>query len=140
MANKLIIDHDFRNIDIPDRKKLLGVQGDIDVNVMEFECFKMYGEVDLSAFTFTVNYINAGGELYTSDPLTATVSGSGEEALLNFNWIVGQTACAYAGDVRFNVQAVHETGGSIDKAYHTIVYTLPVVEGLYVVDTEEEES
>lgn len=141
MANKLIIDHDFRIIDIPERKKLLGVQGDIDVNVMEFECPKFYGDVDLSAFSIRINYINAGGEFHQSGDLTITTALNDGETVLNFKWIVGADACSYVGDVRFNVYAYHVTEGSVDKAYHTIVYTLPVVEGLEAgdIDVEEEE-
>lgn len=136
MAEKLVIDHDFRRITIPERKQLLGVVNDMDVNVMEFECPRYYGSTDLSTFSIGINYVNANGEYFqypdpeTEQEVLITIVGDGDDAVLNFDWVVGQNACAYAGDVRFNVFAYHEEGSSVDKAYHTIVYTLPVVEGL----------
>ena len=94
MAEKCIIDHDFRRIDIPERKRLLGVQGDANVNIMEFRCPRYYGPTDMNDFTIRVNYVNAGADFNYSDDLELTAGGSGDDAYLDFAWVVPQDACA----------------------------------------------
>ena len=56
-----VIDSDLRIIDIPEQFKVLGVESDKDVKVMQFRIPKTYKGTDLSAFTRSVNYQNARG-------------------------------------------------------------------------------
>ena len=58
----LRIDNELRTISIPSTVKLLGVESDDDVNRIEFEMPRHYGEFDLSTFSVRVNYMNANGD------------------------------------------------------------------------------
>lgn len=123
----LIIDHDFRTIDIPSNKKLLGVTSDERINYLDFKGPQYYEGSDLSTFSIRVVYLNARGEsdIYVA-PEVNVVDGE-----LQFTWEVGRHACLYSGNVQFIVQAVlTDSEGYILKKYNTRIHTLPVVEGI----------
>ena len=123
----LIIDHDFRTIDIPANKKLLGVTSDERINYLDFKGPQYYEGSDLSTFSIRVVYLNARGEsdIYVA-PEVKVVDGE-----LQFTWEVGRHACLYSGNVQFIVQAVlTDTKGYILKKYNTRIHSLPVVEGI----------
>lgn len=123
----LIIDHDFRTIDIPANKKLLGVTSDERINYLDFKGPQYYEGSDLSTFSIRVVYLNARGEsdIYVA-PEVNVVDGE-----LQFTWEVGRHACLYSGNVQFIVQAVlTDSEGYILKKYNTRIHSLPVVEGI----------
>ena len=123
----LVIDHDFRTIDIPANKKLLGVTSDERINYLDFKGPQYYEGSDLSTFSIRVVYLNARGEsdIYVA-PEVKVVDGE-----LQFTWEVGRHACLYSGNVQFIVQAVlTDSEGYILKKYNTRIHSLPVVEGI----------
>lgn len=123
----LVIDHDFRTIDIPANKKLLGVTSDERINYLDFKGPQYYEGSDLSTFSIRIVYLNARGEsdIYVA-PEVNVVDGE-----LQFTWEVGRHACLYSGNVQFIVQAVlTDTEGYILKKYNTRIHSLPVVEGI----------
>jgi len=124
-----VIDSDLRIIDIPEQFKVLGVESDKDVKVMQFRIPKTYKGTDLSAFTISVNYQNARG---TKDRYVVTDKKvSGDQ--IEFSWTVGKTATVYRGDTRFIV-CMRLTGsdGIIQKEFNTTLATMTVLEGLEV--------
>lgn len=124
-----VIDSDMRIIDIPEQFKVLGVESDKDVKVMQFRIPKTYKGTDLSAFTISVNYQNARG---TKDRYIVTDKKvSGDQ--IEFSWTVGKTATVYRGDTRFIV-CMRLTGsdGIIQKEFNTTLATMTVLEGLEV--------
>lgn len=130
--NLLVIDHDFRTIEIPSNKKLLGVTSDSRVNILRFIAPRYYNGIDLSLFDFRINYMNANGEgdLYVvQNPVIG-------DDYIQFNWVVGHHACLYNGDVSFIVCAKLFLEGSdppvIAREYNTAVHKLPVINGLEV--------
>lgn len=128
----LVIDHDFRTIAIPANKRLLGVESDERVNILNFKAPRYYENSDLSEFAIRVVYLNGRneGDLYLFDNVEV-----GEDEL-TFSWEVGRHACLYSGNVRFIVSAVTtDEDGYILQKYNTQIHTLPVVEGL---ETENE--
>lgn len=134
-----VIDSDLRIIDIPEQFKVLGVESDKDVKVMQFRIPKTYKGTDLSAFTISVNYQNARG---TKDRYVVTDKKvSGDQ--IEFSWTVGKTATVYRGDTRFIV-CMRLTGsdGIIQKEFNTTLATMTVLEGLEVDDPviEQEEK
>lgn len=134
-----VIDSDMRIIDIPEQFKVLGVESDKDVKVMQFRMPKTYKGTDLSAFTISVNYQNARG---TKDRYIVTDKKvSGDQ--IEFSWTVGKTATVYRGDTRFIV-CMRLTGsdGVIKKEFNTTLATMTVLEGLEVDDPviEQEEK
>lgn len=123
----LVIDHDFRTIDIPANKKLLGVTSDERINYLDFKGPQYYEGSDLSTFSIRIVYLNARGEsdIYVA-PEVNVVDGE-----LRFTWEVGRHACLYSGNVQFIVQAVlTDSEGYILKKYNTRIHSLPVVEGI----------
>lgn len=124
-----MIDSDLRIIDIPEQFKVLGVENDKDVKVMQFRMPKVYKGTDLSAFNISVNYQNARG---TKDRYVVTDKKvSGDQ--IEFSWTVGKTATVYRGDTRFIV-CMRLTGsdGIIQKEFNTTLATMTVLEGLEV--------
>lgn len=124
-----VIDSDLRIIDIPEQFKVLGVENDKDVKVMQFRMPKVYKGTDLSAFNISVNYQNARG---TKDRYVVTDKKvSGDQ--IEFSWTVGKTATVYRGDTRFIV-CMRLTGsdGVIQKEFNTTLATMTVLEGLEV--------
>jgi hypothetical protein len=124
-----VIDSDLRIIGIPEQFKVLGVEHDKDVKVIQFRIPKVYKGTDLSAFTISVNYQNARG---TKDRYVVTDKKvSGDQ--IEFSWTVGKTAIEYRGDTRFIV-CMRLTGsdGIIQKEFNTTLATMTVLEGLEV--------
>lgn len=124
-----VIDSDLRIIDIPEQFKVLGVESDKDVKVMQFRIPKTYKGTDLSAFTISVNYQNARG---TKDRyVVADKKVSGDQ--IEFSWTVGKTATVYRGDTRFIVcMRLIGSDGVIKKEFNTTLATMTVLEGLEV--------
>lgn len=123
----LRIDNELRTISIPSAVKLLGVESDDDVNRIEFEMPRHYGEFDLSTFSVRVNYMNANGDgdIYKVVDLVA------DEEKMTFSWLVGRTAFMYKGDVQFVVclKKIAEDF-VVEQEFNTTVASLPVLQGL----------
>lgn len=123
----LRIDNELRTISIPSAVKLLGVESDEDVNVIEFEMPRYYGEFDLSEFSVRVNYLNANGE---GDIYKVTDPSVGEQTM-TFSWLVGRFASAYKGTVQFIVCLKKLTEELVvEKEFNTTIASLPVLQGL----------
>lgn len=134
-----VIDSDLRIIDIPEQFKVLGVESDKDVKVMQFRIPKTYKGTDLSAFTISVNYQNARGTKGRYIVTDKKVSGD----QIEFSWTVGKTATVYRGDTRFIVcMRLTDSDGVIKKEFNTTLATMTVLEGLEVDDPviEQEEK
>lgn len=124
-----VIDSDMRIIDIPKQFKVLGVESDKDVKVMQFRIPKTYKGTDLSAFTISVNYQNARGMKDRYIVTDKKVSGN----QIEFSWTVGKTATVYRGDTRFIVcMRLIGSDGVIKKEFNTTLATMTVLEGLEV--------
>lgn len=134
-----VIDSDLRIASIPEQFKILGVEHDKDVRVIQFKLPKMYKDLDLSAFTISVNFLNAKNE--KGRYLVTDKSVSGDQ--IYFSWSVGNAAVKYKGNTRFIV-CMRLTGsdGVIKKEFNTTLATMTVLEGLEVDDPviEQEEK
>lgn len=124
-----VIDSDLRIASIPEQFKILGVEHDKDVRVIQFKLPKMYKDLDLSAFTISVNFLNAKNE--KGRYLVTDKSVSGDQ--ICFSWSVGNIAVRYKGNTRFIV-CMRLTGsdGGIQKEFNTTLATMTVLEGLEV--------
>lgn len=123
----LRIDNELRTISIPSAVKLLGVESDEDINVIEFEMPRYYGEFDLSEFSVRVNYLNANGK---GDIYKVTDLSVGEQAM-TFSWLIGRFASAYKGAVQFIVCLKKLTEELVvEKEFNTTIASLPVLQGL----------
>lgn len=124
-----VIDSNLRIASIPEQFKILGVEHDKDVRVIQFKLPKMYKDLDLSAFTISVNFLNAKNE--KGRYLVTDKSVSGDQ--ICFSWSVGNIAVRYKGNTRFIV-CMRLTGsdGGIQKEFNTTLATMTVLEGLEV--------
>ena len=127
----LVIDKDLRTITIPASVKSLGVQSDDDVLRLRFKMPRMYDDIDLSTFSIRINYMNAAGvgDVYIVDDATF------DESTITFTWLIGRTAAAAQGSVRFIVcmKLLKNIGNEkveVVKEYNTTVASLPILEGL----------
>lgn len=128
----LEISHDFRTIDIPKNKQLAGVTSDDKVNRIYFKCPRFYSDVDLSDFSFRINYTNANteGDQYIVDDKEVS------DTEITFTWLVGRHACEYPGYISFIVCAIKtDEYATIQQEYNTAIHKLQVVQGL---ETTEE--
>lgn len=123
----LVIDNDLRTITIPPSVTSLGVESDADVHRLHFRMPSTYGDIDLSKFNIRINFMNAKGtgDIYQVKD-AATADGS-----ITFSWLVGRSAVAYKGAVRFIVCLKQkDNAGKVTKEFNTTLATLPVLEGL----------
>lgn len=95
----LTIDYESRRV--AESGIVLGCVGDADVKRLEFTAPAEYCGTDLSDFTVTIHYRNAGGILdeYVVDDMAVS------EGVMTFSWLVGRTACEVEGVVEFNVKS-----------------------------------
>jgi len=133
----LVIDNDLRTITIPPGVKNLGVESDDDVLRLHFRMPSMYGNIDLSTFKIGINYMNAQGtgDVYHVEDAAAA------DGFITFSWLVGRTAAAYKGAVRFIVCLKNmDLSSVITEEFNTTVATLPVLEGLETTEQVVQEN
>lgn len=123
----LIIDNDLRTITIPPEIANIGVESDDNVKRLHFQMPRQYGEFDLSEFDIRINYLAANntGDIYVVTD--KNVSGDN----ITFSWLVGRSAFAAQGTVRFIV-CLKKTNqeGAVEQEYNTTVATLQALEGI----------
>lgn len=124
-----VIDSNLRIASIPESFKVLGVEHDKDVRVVQFRMPKLYKNIDLSTFAISVNYQNANG---IKDRYLVTDKNVSSD-YIEFSWTVGSAATKYKGDTKFIV-CMRLTGaeGVIEKEFNTTLATMTVLEGLEV--------
>lgn len=131
------IDWATRVINIPPAISVLGVESDDDVRRIHFIMPSTYGEHDLSEFEININFLNAvgQGDIYTVEDQAVT------DGMINFSWVVGRTAFAYKGDVKFIVcLKKRNVDLEVVQELNTTVATLEVLEGLEVADAIAEHN
>ena len=133
----LVIDNDLRTITIPPGVKNLGVESDDDVLRLHFRMPSTYGDIDLSTFKIRINYMNAKG---TGD-VYAVEDAAAADGFITFSWLVGRSAAAYKGAVRFIVCLKNmDMSSVITEEFNTTVATLPVLEGLETTEQVVQEN
>lgn len=123
-----VIDKNLRTITVP-KSFVLGVYNDKDTQVVPFMLPRYYNDIDLSAFSIRVNFLNANGDgaIYlVFDPTIGTDS-------ISFDWIVDRTAYLYAGKVNFVVCLIQVDDEShVIREFNTTIAKVPVLEGIEV--------
>lgn len=122
-----VIDNDLRTISIPAGKQTVGVESDEDVNRLQFQMPKQYGDIDLADFDIRINYMNANGNGDIYAVTDKAVSGDN----IAFSWLVGRNALAYKGTVKFIVCLKKvDAEGVVQQEFNTTLAQLNVLEGL----------
>ena len=123
-----VIDEDLRTIMIPRDGVILGVQGDKNINRVNFQMPRYYNGFDMSEFDVRVNYQNANGDKNFYIVKDATVRGD----MIYFTWLVDPYATAYIGMVRFVVRLFKLDEENGDHIFYTTHNSAEVLEGLMV--------
>lgn len=133
----LVVNSDLRTIAIPPGVALLGVESDEDVHVLHFSMPRYYSGFDLSTFVIRINYRNANKE--TDSYIVADAETATDE--ITFSWLVGRNATRYRGTVNFIVCLQRaKADGAIEQEFNTTLASLPVLEGIEVEWTNEQEE
>ncbi len=126
----LNVDMESRRIIIPPNITNIGVESDDEVKRLWFRMNRYYHGIDLSTFTFRINYTNAegDGDVYGVDDLNI---GDNE---LTFSWLIGRYAVSKAGTVSFVICLIDIVDmGVVNREFNTTIATLPVLKGLETV-------
>lgn len=126
--NVLTVNLDTRIISIPATIGVLGVESDDDVKRLRFKMPRHYGEIDLSEFSFQINFKNTKGGTGDFYPASDVIVG---EDTVEFNWLVNRTAFNKAGDVEFSIcMKKYDAEGTVINELNTTTAVLPVLKGL----------
>ena len=125
---QFLIDEDLRTVTIPPDGVVLGVNGDKDVNRVNFQMPRYYNGFDMSLFKYRVNYKNANGDLNFYDVKDVTI----KDDIIYFTWLVDRNAAAYIGEVYFVVRLYKTDGTKVTQNFYTSLNNAKVLEGLQV--------
>ena len=102
-----------RRLQFPATLNIIGVQNDNNVEEISFKILKIFdGTVDLSTFTFKVNWINALGIADSN-----TVETSVQEQFVIIKWKVPKELCVKDGKVKISISADNIDGRSWNTTY-----------------------
>lgn len=107
------VSEDFRTLAIPYNEQVLGCKGDAWVRRVYFNAPRYVDGTDISGYQFVVNYRNQNGE----EDKHIVTDLSVDDDTLTFSWLVGATACAYAGKTEVSVTAT-DTDDDTDEVLH----------------------
>lgn len=131
-----IIDENLRTIAIPSNGVVLGVQGDRNVNRVNFQMVRYYNGFDMSQFAFRINYKNANGDSNFYEVNDMTV----RDDKIYFTWLVDAIAAAYVGKVQFVVRIFRVVESKEVQNFYTTSNYADVLEGLFVDEQMPEEE
>ena len=131
-----IIDENLRTIAIPSNGVVLGVQGDRNVNRVNFQMVRYYNGFDMSQFAFRINYKNANGDSNFYEVNDMTV----RDDKIYFTWLVDAIAAAYVGKVQFVVRIFRIVESTEVQNFYTTSNYADVLEGLFVDEQMPEEE
>ena len=101
----ITVDPELRELILPSEKLVLGINGDVEVNAVQFQLPLTYRELELKKLTPRINYVNPNGDAYYYE----TVMES-DESNCYFIWPITPDITAYTGHVRFSL-TLHQTEG-----------------------------
>lgn len=126
---QLEINENLRNISIPKKGVVFGVDGDIEVNRVAFILPKYYSNFDMTEFSARVNYVNANGE---ANYYEATDMAAIDDETAIFSWLMTSDVTSYIGEVRFSVHLYKQIDDKYIQKFGTRPATGKVLEGLDV--------
>lgn len=134
---QFIIDENLRTISVPALGVVFGVEGDKDVNYINFSMVRFYDGTDLSEMELHVNYINAAGDMnYYRVPNIVVQNDT-----IMFSWLLSHDVTKYRGTTSFTLHFFKQVNGVISKSYNTTPAHGTVLEGInaetYVPEEEQ---
>lgn len=147
------IDSNMRTIAVPTEGVVIGVQGDKNVNRVNFRMPAWYNGFDMSTFQPRINFVDPEGNVnyYTVtdmkiyDPEGNEVTDTPTtEDIIYFTWLVDSYATNYVGTVVFNVRFTkfNPTTNTLAQAFNTTKAACQVLEGITLADeiTQEQQE
>lgn len=110
----ITIDPELRELILPSEKLVLGINGDVEVNAVQFQLPLTYRELELKKLTPRINYVNPNGDAYYYE----TVMES-DESNCYFIWPITPDITAYTGHVRFSLTLYQTEEGTILHKFNT---------------------
>ena len=110
----ITVDPELRELILPSEKLVLGINGDVEVNAVQFQLPLTYRELELKKLTPRINYVNANGDTNYYE----TVMKS-DESNCYFIWPLTPDITAYTGHVRFSLTLYQTEGDNILHKFNT---------------------
>lgn len=123
----ITVDPELRELILPSEKLVLGINGDVEVNAVQFQLPLTYRELELKKLTPRINYVNPNGDAYYYE----TVMES-DESNCYFIWPITPDITAYTGHVRFSLTLYQTEGDNILHKFNTRSATGRVYTGFEV--------
>lgn len=147
------IDPNLRTTAIPPNGVVIAVQGDHNVNRVNFKMPVWYNGFNMSQFNIRVNFIDPEGNvnyyyvedkaIFTPDDIPVSMGVTpAENDVLYFTWMVSKYATRYIGDIVFNVRFTSYDGDTLVQAFNTTKGYGTILEGIQLAGeiTQEEQE
>lgn len=110
----ITVDPELRELILPSKKLVLGINGDVEVNAVQFQLPLTYRELELKKLTARINYVNPNGD---TNYYESTMES--DESNCYFIWPITPDITAYAGHVRFSLTLYQTEGDNILHKFNT---------------------
>lgn len=123
----ITVDPELRELILPSEKLVLGINGDVEVNAVQFQLPLVYRDVDLKKLTPRINYVNPNGDVNYYESTMES-----DESNCYFIWPITPDITAYTGHVRFSLTLYQTEEGTILHKFNTRSATGRVYTGFEV--------
>lgn len=123
----ITVDPELRELILPSEKLILGINGDVEVNAVQFQLPLTYRELELKKLTPRINYVNPNGD---TNYYETTMES--DESNCYFIWLIPPDITAYTGHVRFSLTLYQTEEGTILHKFNTRSATGRVYTGFEV--------
>lgn len=110
----ITVDPELRELILPSEKLVLGINGDVEVNAVQFQLPLTYRELELKKLTPRINYVNANGDTNYYEAVMES-----DESNCYFIWPITPDITAYTGHVRFSLTLYQTEGDNILHKFNT---------------------
>ena len=123
----ITVDPELRELILPSEKLVLGINGDVEVNAVQFQLPLTYRELELKKLTPRINYVDPNGD---TNYYESTMES--DESNCYFIWPITPDITAYTGHVRFSLTLYQTEEGIILHKFNTRSATGRVYTGFEV--------
>ena len=110
----ITVDPELRELILPSKKLVLGINGDVEVNAVQFQLPLAYRELELKRLTPRINYVNPNGDVNYYESTMES-----DESNCYFIWPITPDITAYTGHVRFSLTLYQTEDGTILHKFNT---------------------
>lgn len=110
----ITVDPELRELILPSEKLVLGINGDVEVNAVQFQLPLTYRELELKKLTPRINYVNPNGDVNYYESTMES-----DESYCYFIWPITPDITAYTGHVRFSLTLYQTEEGTILHKFNT---------------------